>query len=324
MHRDCIIIGGGLSGLVAAYALQQHKLSTTLIEVKRRVGGAIQSVEQNGFICDSGQMAFAPLDHPAARDLLERIQLAPEQALFALETGGVAFRQGTQALIEALNQQLSVPRLMRMAVSSIGELSDAPDGRIGICLENGLMLTCERLIMAVPAPHAARLIASYDDSVARHLFGFRYDALQRLTLGYRQGVRPLSLSDLPEDMSYVSVHSARAQRTPSPEGVLMQLNLRLDPRRATGERLLQEVLHQLRLPAPEVWHVGTWATSDATSPFEDDFLERLVQIRRFLPPRIALVGDDYHGFARPRADLPRLDGRIAWAWQETHRLIHRS
>ena len=41
--RDVVVIGGGLSGLAACYQLEKTNLRYTLIEVKRRVGGGIQT-----------------------------------------------------------------------------------------------------------------------------------------------------------------------------------------------------------------------------------------------------------------------------------------
>jgi len=46
---DTIIIGGGLSGLYAAYLLYQENKSFVLLEARERVGGRILSTEYQGF-----------------------------------------------------------------------------------------------------------------------------------------------------------------------------------------------------------------------------------------------------------------------------------
>jgi oxygen-dependent protoporphyrinogen oxidase len=48
------IIGGGITGLTAAYRLQQQNLPVTLYEADRRVGGVIQSVRRNGYLAEFG------------------------------------------------------------------------------------------------------------------------------------------------------------------------------------------------------------------------------------------------------------------------------
>ncbi|MCS6835540.1 MAG: FAD-dependent oxidoreductase [Anaerolineae bacterium] len=315
MHRQTIILGGGLSGMVAALAVQAQGQLATLIEVKRRLGGAQHSLARDGFIFDDGSMAFAPWRDEVALELLRRLGLPPEQTLFDLETGGQAFRQGSAVLLEAIERQLSLPRLMRMAVSSVGEIEG---GLLGVCLENGLTLSCERLILALPARQAGRVLAGYQDEAARLLLDYRYDSLQRLSLGYSQAPRLLSRDDLPEDMGYVAVHSTR-QRCPK-GGALLQVVLRLDVQRASGQALLERVCQELGLPLPDAWHAATWETADAITPYEPRFAERLARLRACLPPRLALVGSDYVLPPSRHLHLPLLDARLALAWSQAHRV----
>lgn len=47
--RDVVIIGGGLSGLAAAYELEKHNVDYTLIEVKRELGGSIRTLKKDDF-----------------------------------------------------------------------------------------------------------------------------------------------------------------------------------------------------------------------------------------------------------------------------------
>jgi protoporphyrinogen oxidase len=314
MHRQTVIIGGGLSGLVAALAVQAQGQQATLIEVRRRLGGAQHSLSRDGFIFDEGPMAYASWQDETALALLERLGLPAEQALFDLETGGQGFRQGGAALVQALVGQLRVPRLMRMAVSSVGALEETREGLLGVCLENGLMLSCERLILALPAPQAGRVLAGYQDEAARALLAYRYDSLQRLSLGYAQAVPLLSLGDLPEDMGYVAIHSTR-QRCPA-GGALLQVALRLEAERATGQVLVERVCQELGLPMPAAWHAATWANADPITPYEPGFAERLARLRAGLPPRLALVGSDYVPPPARHLHLPRLDSRLALAWSE--------
>lgn len=55
--RKCVVIGGGLAGLAAAYRLTQERWEVTLVEAARRLGGRVKSHEFKlapGLICELG------------------------------------------------------------------------------------------------------------------------------------------------------------------------------------------------------------------------------------------------------------------------------
>ncbi|HUA02181.1 MAG TPA: protoporphyrinogen oxidase [Candidatus Aquilonibacter sp.] len=56
--KRTVIIGGGISGLACAYRLKKLGVPVTLLEASPRVGGLIQSVEENGFLFESGPQSF--------------------------------------------------------------------------------------------------------------------------------------------------------------------------------------------------------------------------------------------------------------------------
>src|SRR6185437_8550456 len=52
------VIGGGISGLSCAWRLQTLGIPVTLFESEERAGGLIGTVEQSGFLFESGPQSF--------------------------------------------------------------------------------------------------------------------------------------------------------------------------------------------------------------------------------------------------------------------------
>ena len=48
------IVGGGITGLTAAFRLRRMKVPVVLYEASRRVGGVIQSVQRDGYLAEFG------------------------------------------------------------------------------------------------------------------------------------------------------------------------------------------------------------------------------------------------------------------------------
>jgi oxygen-dependent protoporphyrinogen oxidase len=78
-----VVIGGGISGLTAAYRLQQLSkrdgmpLEITVLESSLRLGGVIQTRHENGFLLESGPDAFLS-EKPWALDLCRELGIESE------------------------------------------------------------------------------------------------------------------------------------------------------------------------------------------------------------------------------------------------------
>lgn len=300
--RDVVVIGGGLSGLAAAYELEKRRVAYTLIEVKRELGGSIRSLRQNGFVLDAGPFVLAdtlPADWLA--------ELGLQDALYPFSAGTTAFRDGTAALIDALSKRIQAPRMMRMAVSSIGELEDR---RFGICMENGLMLDAKALIIALPARYAQRVFYGYRSELTEKLLDYRYDTVQRVSLGYRTDQIPAELHQ-PEDMAYVFY-----QRTEHPARVpagcsLLQFGLRIAPQRTQNTAAVVDLLRrQFNLPQPLTQAVSYWSEADPISCYDDVHTHWVNDLRASLPAGVALIGSDYSTHEPVTGGVARLDERI--------------
>ena len=91
---DVVVIGGGISGLAAAYRLAQKGLSYRLLEASSRLGGVIRTEVEDGFLLEGGPDAMLA-QKPQGMALCEEIGLGPRlvptnpdrRAVFVLHRG---------------------------------------------------------------------------------------------------------------------------------------------------------------------------------------------------------------------------------------------
>lgn len=300
--RDVVVVGGGFTGLACAYALEQHGINVTLIELKRMLGGSLQSVTQDGFTIDTHAYAF--MDNLPS-DWLKALGL--EDALIGLKTGVVAFKNGTQTLINALSERLNAPRMMRMAVSSIGQLEN---GRFGVCLENGVLLDTRAIVLAIPAKHAHFTLRSFRPRLSDALANYHYDTIRRVWLGYPKGTFPGGIG-FRHEAGYVFHHRVEfPTRTPA-NTELVHVGTRIH--RASDEAIVRYLTRFLNKGTPLFSHVSAWETGDSLSCYEEIHPERLALIAQELPEGVALIGSDYTAEQSPKMGIFRLDDRLSQA-----------
>jgi oxygen-dependent protoporphyrinogen oxidase len=58
-HVPALVVGGGISGLVCAYALRKSGIDAQIAEASPRPGGVIQSVNRDGFLMELGPQSFS-------------------------------------------------------------------------------------------------------------------------------------------------------------------------------------------------------------------------------------------------------------------------
>jgi protoporphyrinogen oxidase len=303
--RDVVVIGGGLSGLTAAYELEKAGVDYSLIEVKRQLGGSLGSVQSGDCILDKGSFAF---EDAFDGDWLASLGL--EDPFFPLKKGVVAFKRGAGALIDALSSKITAPRLMRMAVSSIG---DNEQGGYSICMENGLIFKAKRLIIALPARYAERVFYGYISEITEALLDYHYDTVQRISVVCKTSELPEHIPN-PPDMAYVYIKRTEHESRVPAGYSLLQFGFRINPARLQSpEQSLNFLLNHFGLPEPIASHLGYWAEADPISCYDDGFAERLGKIRALLPENIALIGSDYSLKAPHHRGVARLEERIEQA-----------
>ncbi|MCY3834662.1 MAG: FAD-dependent oxidoreductase [Chloroflexi bacterium] len=299
--RDVVVIGGGLSGLSAAYELDKLGAPYTIIEVKRRFGGAIGSRAEAGFIMDASAFAFC---QPALRCLPPEFDFA--DSILPIGANAFVFRGGAESLVRAYASRQRGGGLMRMAVSSVGRLR----GRFTLCLENGLMLDAGALILAVPAPYAARMLRNLAPGATQRLLDFRYDPIRRVSLGYRKRDLPTPL-ETPRDETFPFVIATdQPSRVPDRGHLLIQVGFR-STADLTAEQSIRVVTQHLRARnKPLAARADYWAEADLLSDYAEDHRECIRQIRALLPAGLSLIGSDYCSEAPETAGVARLDERI--------------
>lgn len=304
-----LIVGGGLSGLAAAWELERLGAEYRLIEVKPRLGGSIITRRDQGFILDGG--AFL-LEKYGEWSFLEALGLGD-----ALERAGryrdgelVYFRDGTQTLANALASRLGGTIMQRMAVSSIGGIP----GGYGVCLENGVLLEAKGVIVASPARYAERMLRTLLPEAAAYFADYLYDPVVRVSLGYRREDVPPTLARPDGSLFRFLEGYTFPARVPNGH-VLIRVGVRLD--RDPGVTTPEQALTCVRALLPEAIPVVEWATYWA----EDHPLTRalpeheamMTQIEASLPRGLVLVGSDYRA--------KRLDDQIEQGRAAAHKVL---
>src|ERR1700751_4326462 len=71
------IVGGGISGVAAAYQLAQQGADFTLFEASPRLGGIVETVRRDGFVIECGPDSWVT-EKPWARKLAVELGLESE------------------------------------------------------------------------------------------------------------------------------------------------------------------------------------------------------------------------------------------------------
>lgn len=307
---NVVVIGGGLTGLATAYELERQNIPYTLIEVKKRFGGSIETIQCNDFSFDSAEMCHELHDTTWMTNFLASIGLS-EAYFFADDR--LIFKRGTGVLIDALSTKITAPIMHRMAVSTLGMLDE---GRFGICMENGLLLDAKAVIVTAPAKHAERLFYPLYYPISNLLLDYRYDTITRISAGYYLQSK-MSLN-IPQDSPICAVqYITQGDRMPS-GGWIGQVALRI-----SEHDLPQDPVGEIAVAMnweinPDADHIATWETSDPCMWRDANHVKNMTTIQHLLPDGIALAGSDYIPTNRP----PRLDERIHMGIQSAQKIVN--
>ena len=75
-HVPALVVGGGISGLVCAYALRKSGIDAQLVEASPRPGGVVNSIIRDGFLLELGPQSFSTTS--ALRELCADLGISNE------------------------------------------------------------------------------------------------------------------------------------------------------------------------------------------------------------------------------------------------------
>jgi protoporphyrinogen oxidase len=114
---DIYIIGAGISGLIAAYELEQAGFSPILLESDKAVGGRVRTDYQDGYLMDRGFQVLLTA-YPEAQRYLDYDALK----LKKFDPGAIILKPGN---LFTIHDPLRSPlKIVSMAFSSVGTFMD--------------------------------------------------------------------------------------------------------------------------------------------------------------------------------------------------------
>jgi protoporphyrinogen oxidase len=209
-----VVVGGGLAGLAAAWELKRAPAEVVVLEAGRRAGGVIVTERRDGFVVEGGPDGFLAAE-PDIQDLARELglgarlvdQLARGTALWTgerlepLAEGRAAELLGIEA-----HSERELARGFRSFAGGMAEIVEALLGELGPAVRTGQGVTgmarsargwrlsvtggsaheAGGVILAVPAWHAARLVAAAGVAAARDLDDVLYSPSVTVSLAYRE------------------------------------------------------------------------------------------------------------------------------------------
>lgn len=155
--RHCLIVGGGIAGLSAAWEFEQQGVPYTLIEVAGRLGGMIETAYFDGFVAEGGPETFITRK-PELWNLAQEVGLAEGMIPIVSETSGAAVLHNGKVMRVPLSPRLFVTspllswrgKLRMMAEPFIPARTDDGDETLADFARRRLGVeACDRLIAPI-------------------------------------------------------------------------------------------------------------------------------------------------------------------------------
>lgn len=212
---DIAIVGAGLAGLTAAHDLVRSGRRVALFDRRTEAGGQVRTRRENGFLVEEGAEGFVAADSTVP-ELCHDLGIA-DQIVPQVEHHSLLYRNGTLSEMSSRDAAslLGIPvpdessprglSTLRQGMSALAEaLVNTLDGRAELHLghrvtrfdrhhgrwrvttANGMARDVQHLVLAVPPPTAAGLIAPHDPEAAKLLGGIVLMSNVSVSLAYHR------------------------------------------------------------------------------------------------------------------------------------------
>ncbi|CAH0994002.1 Renalase [Emticicia aquatica] len=158
MKKNCIVIGAGISGLVAAHELIKNDWKVTVLDKGKGVGGRMATRRAGEARFDHGAQYFSTKT-PDFRDFTQTIINANVAKEWHLEAGDKAF---SHPRMIGINGMSSIPKFLAEGLSiktneKVISISDTENG-CQVETESGNFYQANALIITIPAPQVLELL----------------------------------------------------------------------------------------------------------------------------------------------------------------------
>lgn len=161
---DVLIVGAGISGLLAARHLREHGIRVLLLDKGRHVGGRMATRHEGQAVFDHGAQFFTVRDETLFRPIVQSLLdagIAREWATgFALQGGG--FQETDEMRYCGVKGIRTIPEFLAQGLDtrhSTKVVSIAQDhGSWSVACENGITFTSKAVLLTCPVPESLALI----------------------------------------------------------------------------------------------------------------------------------------------------------------------
>ena len=190
-HVDCIIIGAGIAGLLAATMLHRANISVRILDKGRGLGGRMATRRQDGAVFDHGAQFFTVRDKRFAPWVAEWSERGLVKTWYELGDAGSHYRgePGMTAIAKHLATGLDVRNQAHV------EKATFTDGHWKVFVGDGELLTASHLLITAPVPQALALL----DAGQVKLSKADDDALRAIT--FHRCIAALAILDRPSDIT---------------------------------------------------------------------------------------------------------------------------
>ena len=193
---SCIIVGGGIAGLITATLLQRENIEVTVLDKGRGIGGRLATRRIDGGVFDYGTQYFSvknPQFEPWVKEWLDHEiitqwcdKFTPEETSKPRYRGVVS----TRAIAKYLAQDLKVHTSTRVNRFSY------QDSQWHVFTEAGEHLTADLLVLTPPVPQTLTLLEDSQIALSKEL------ATALAKVSYHQCIAVLALLDRPSKISH--------------------------------------------------------------------------------------------------------------------------